>query len=30
MRAHLAAIPSYVVTHRLPAFMGCVAALAAG
>ncbi len=24
---HLAAIPSYVVTHPLPAFLGCVAAL---
>ena len=24
---HLAAIPSYVVTHKLPAFLGCVAAL---
>jgi glucokinase len=27
--AYLAAIPSYVVTHRLPAFLGCTAALAA-
>jgi glucokinase len=26
---HLAAIPSYVVTHKLPAFLGCVAVLAA-
>jgi len=26
----LAAIPTYVVTHRLPAFLGCAAALAAG
>jgi len=25
--AHLAAIPSYVVTHPLPAFLGCVASL---
>src|SRR6266436_934204 len=29
LSAHLAAIPSYVVTHPLPAFLGCVAALAA-
>jgi len=29
MSAQLAAIPSYVVTHPLPAFLGCVAALAA-
>lgn len=28
-RAYLAAIPTYVVTHRLPAFLGCAAALAA-
>jgi len=27
--AYLAAIPSYVVTHQLPAFLGCAAALAA-
>lgn len=26
----LAAIPTYVVTHKLPAFLGCAAALAAG
>jgi glucokinase len=26
----LATIPTYVVTHRLPAFLGCAAALAAG
>jgi glucokinase len=30
MGAFLAAVPSYVVTHKLPAFLGCVAALAAG
>jgi glucokinase len=30
LSAHLAAIPSYVVTHPLPAFLGCVATLAAG
>jgi glucokinase len=30
MGALLAAIPSYVVTHKLPAFLGCAAALAAG
>jgi glucokinase len=30
MGALLAAIPSYVVTHPLPAFLGCTAALAAG
>src|SRR5437660_1376759 len=29
LSTHLAAIPSYVVTHPLPAFLGCVAALAA-
>jgi len=29
MSAYLAAIPSHVVTHPLPAFLGCVAALAA-
>lgn len=29
MRPYLAAIPTYVVTHRLPAFLGCAAALAA-
>jgi glucokinase len=28
MRPYLATIPCYVVTHRLPAFLGCVAALA--
>jgi len=28
MRAYLAAIPTYVITHRLPAFLGCAAALA--
>ena len=28
MRPYLAAIPCYVVTHRLPAFLGCTAALA--
>ena len=27
LSTHLAAIPSYVVTHPLPAFLGCVAAL---
>jgi len=30
MRPYLAAIPCYVVTHRLPAFLGCAAALANG
>jgi glucokinase len=30
MRPYLAAIPTYVVTHPLPAFLGCAAALAAG
>jgi len=29
MSGQLAAIPSYVVTHKLPAFLGCMAALAA-
>jgi glucokinase len=29
MRPYLATIPCYVVTHRLPAFLGCAAALAA-
>src|SRR5438094_3295047 len=29
LSAHVAAIPSYVVTHPLPAFLGCVAALSA-
>ena len=29
MIGQLAAIPSYVVTHKLPAFLGCMAALAA-
>ncbi len=29
MSALVAAIPSYVVTHQLPAFLGCAAALAA-
>ncbi|HLY44284.1 MAG TPA: glucokinase [Stellaceae bacterium] len=28
MRPYLAAIPCYVVTHHLPAFLGCAAALA--
>jgi glucokinase len=28
MRPYLAAIPTYVITHRLPAFLGCTAALA--
>ena len=28
-RAYLAEIPTYVVTHKLPAFLGCAAALAA-
>jgi len=27
MNAYVAAVPSYVVTHPLPAFLGCVAAL---
>ena len=27
LSAYLAAIPTYVVTHKLPAFLGCVAAL---
>jgi len=27
LRAYLAAIPTYVVTHKLPAFLGCAAAL---
>jgi glucokinase len=30
LRPNLAAIPTYVVTHPLPAFLGCAAALAAG
>jgi glucokinase len=30
MGAYLKAIPCYVVTHKLPAFLGCAAALAAG
>jgi glucokinase len=30
MRPYLAAIPCYVVTHQLPAFLGCAAALAEG
>jgi glucokinase len=30
MGALLAAVPTYVVTHPLPAFLGCAAALAAG
>jgi glucokinase len=30
MQPYLAAVPAYVVTHRLPAFLGCAAALAAG
>ena len=29
LSTHLAAIPSYVVTHKLPAFLGCAAALSA-
>ena len=29
MRPYLAAVPAYVVTHKLPAFLGCAAALAA-
>jgi glucokinase len=29
MRTDLAAIPTYVITHPLPAFLGCAAALAA-
>ena len=29
-RTYLAAIPTYIVTHKLPAFLGCAAALAAG
>jgi glucokinase len=29
MQAYLAAVPAYVVTHKLPAFLGCAAALAA-
>jgi glucokinase len=29
MSGYLRAIPSYVVTHKLPAFLGCAAALAA-
>jgi glucokinase len=29
MQPYLAAVPAYVVTHRLPAFLGCAAALAA-
>lgn len=28
MRPYLAAIPTYVITHRLPAFLGCAAELA--
>jgi glucokinase len=28
LRPYLAAIPAYVVTHRLPAFLGCAAVLA--
>ena len=28
MQPYLAAVPAYVVTHRLPAFLGCAAALA--
>ena len=28
MRPYLAAIPTYVMTHRLPAFLGCAAELA--
>jgi glucokinase len=29
LRPYLAAVPTYVVTHKLPAFLGCAAALAA-
>jgi glucokinase len=29
MQPYLAAVPAYVVTHKLPAFLGCAAALAA-
>lgn len=29
MQPYLAAVPAYVVTHRLPAFLGCAAALSA-
>jgi glucokinase len=28
MRSYVAAIPTYVITHRLPAFLGCAAELA--
>jgi glucokinase len=28
MHPYLAAIPTYVITHKLPAFLGCTAALA--
>ena len=27
MRPYLASIPTYVITHRLPAFLGCAAEL---
>ena len=30
LSAYLAAIPTYVVTHPLPAFLGCAAKLAEG
>jgi glucokinase len=30
LRRYMAAIPTFVVTHQLPAFLGCAAALAAG
>jgi glucokinase len=30
LRPYLAAIPTWVVTHKLPAFLGCAAALAEG
>ena len=30
LRSYLATIPTYVVTHKLPAFLGCAAALRAG
>jgi glucokinase len=30
MQPYLAAVPAYVVTHKLPAFLGCAAALTAG
>ncbi|HEX3953910.1 MAG TPA: glucokinase [Stellaceae bacterium] len=30
LRSYLAPIPTYVVTHKLPAFLGCAAAIEAG